>query len=139
MFSFEINQQAGKKINKNLVKDTIKRSLRALKKKGNIDISIAIVGDQTIRKLNKKYRKKDRVTDVLSFQYPKDKFYPETPMGEIIICYPQAAKQAQVNRHSLEKELSVLLTHGLLHLLGYGHKTRKEAEEMEALEKKIVK
>ncbi len=125
------------------------------------EISLAIVGDGRMRKLNKIYRGKNRVTDVLSFgdksvlpyivkAFPRlkkgeDMEFVEPPdgvkrLGEIVICYPRAKKQAKEAGHSLESELTVLLVHGILHLAGYDHeKSDKEADEMGKLEDKIKK
>jgi len=112
---------------------------------------LAIVGDGRIRKLNKMYRGKNRVTDVLSFgdktvmpylakAFPRlkkgqDIRFINPPdgikrIGEIILCYPQAKKQAKRLNHSLEKELTILLIHGTLHLLGYNHETMEDMENI---------
>lgn len=127
------------------------KTLKVAGIKKESEISLAIVGDGRIRKLNKIYRGKNRVTDVLSFSdktvmpylakaFPKMKKgqeFIEAPdginrLGEIIICYPRAKKQAKRIGHSLEKELTILLIHGILHLLGYEH------EEMKVIEEKIL-
>jgi len=127
------------------------KTLKVAGIKKESEISLAIVGDGRIRKLNKIYRGKNRVTDVLSFSdktvmpylakaFPKIKKgqeFVEAPdgvnrLGEIIICYPRAKKQAKRIGHSLEKELTILLIHGILHLLGYEH------EEMKVIEEKIL-
>jgi len=129
--------------------------------KDRVEISLAIVGDGRMRKLNKIYRGKNRVTDVLSFDnksvlkylskaFPrlekgKEVEFIEAPdgikkLGEVILCYPQAKKQARQADHSLELELTTLLVHGLLHLLGYDHEQdEKQAEEMRGMEDKILK
>jgi probable rRNA maturation factor len=82
-------------------------------------VSIALVSDRRIRGLNRTYRRKDYVTDVLSF--------PATPnggfLGEIVIARGAARRQAREARHSELTELRVLALHGLLHLLGYDHET----------------
>jgi len=112
--------------------------------KDNIEISLAIVGDGRMRKINRIYQGKNRITDVLSFDNKEKKFI-EMPdgvkrLGEIMICYPQAKKQARLAGYQLEKELAVLFIHGLLHLLGYDHKDNgKRTEEMRTMEDKILK
>ncbi|TSC96374.1 MAG: putative rRNA maturation factor, partial [Parcubacteria group bacterium Athens1014_10] len=58
---------------------------------------------------------------------------------EIIICYPQAKRQAKEKKHSIKKEIEILLIHGLLHLLGYDHQKEKDALKMERLEKRLLK
>ena len=82
------------------------------------EISIVLVGDAKIKELNRKYRKKNKVTDVLAFDY-----------GEILICLPQAKRQAKRLGHSLKKELGILLIHGILHIAGYKDKTKKDFDK----------
>lgn len=82
-------------------------------------ISIVLVGDAKIKALNKKYRKSNKVTDVLAFDY-----------GEIFICLPQARRQAKKLGHSVKKELAILLIHAILHLAGYKDKTKKDLNKM---------
>ncbi|MFW5979776.1 MAG: rRNA maturation RNase YbeY [Halanaerobiales bacterium] len=95
-------------------------------------ISVALVDNQFIKKLNKKYRNLDESTDVLSF--PMDKFI----WGDIIISVEQAKKQSEAYGHSLQREIGFLFTHGVLHLLGYDHKKKKEKKEMRNKEKEIL-
>ena len=102
----------------------------------NIDISVALVGKDEIKKLNQKYRKKNRSTDVLSFAYHSE---CNKVNREIIICYPLAKQQAKKFKHLIREEMSNLLVHGFLHLLGYKHSTIKTAKAMEELELKIKK
>lgn len=93
------------------------------------EISLVFVGDAKMRALNKKYRGKDKTTDVLSFE----------EVNEVFICLPQAKRQAKLLKTSLKNELTRLLTHGIVHLAGYDHeKSAQEAERMFAIEKKIL-
>ena len=92
------------------------------------EISIVLLGDAEIRAINKKYRKTNRVTDVLAFDY-----------GEIIICLPQAKRQAKELGHSLKEELATLLIHGILHLAGYNNETKKDFNRMLKRQNKIFK
>jgi probable rRNA maturation factor len=79
-------------------------------------MTVAVVPDARIRALNRRYRSKDRVTDVLSFA-------AEEPgeLGDVVIAAGVAARQARQAGHSVAVELRVLALHGLLHLLGYDH------------------
>ncbi len=75
-----------------------------------------------MRRLNRRYRRKDRTTDVLSFPSAgEDLPDGSRPLGEIVISVPQAARQAAKEGHSLSREMRVLVIHGYLHLLGYDH------------------
>ena len=90
------------------------------------DLSIAIVSDRRMRALNRQFRGKDAVTDVLSF--PSD---PSTSLrageprflGDIVIAAGVSAKQAKAAGHTIQTEVRVLALHGLLHLIGYDHES----------------
>jgi probable rRNA maturation factor len=95
----------------------------------------------TIKKLNRIYRKRDEITDVLAFGLQsKGEEFIQPPdnilhLGDVVICYQKAVKQA---KHSVKKELAYLLIHGVLHLLGYNHKGRGDRKKMEEREKRIA-
>ena len=100
------------------------------------DFAIAFVDDETIRQLNKDYRNKDYVTDVLSFENDTEDFEnDEDYLGDIVISADQARKQASENEISFELELQQLILHGILHLCGYDHET--DNGEMNDLELKL--
>jgi len=94
------------------------------------EISIVLVGDDKIKELNKKYRKKNQVTDVLAFDLSPLAKGEGFDYGEIFICLPQAKRQAKQFGHSLKKELAILLIHGILHLAGYDDETKKDYNKM---------
>jgi len=97
------------------------------------EVGIVMVSKSRIRQLNKTYRKHDKATDILSF------IYQNKPIaGELIVCLYQAQAQAKRRKHSLARELDILLIHGLLHLAGYDHMKPGERKVMRALEKKIL-
>lgn len=111
-------------------------------------VSVSLVDDEEIRELNRDYRSKDQVTDVLSFAL-EEADGPEMPMrmlGDIVISLDTAARQAEELRaglaegtpYGLVEETLFLATHGLLHLLGHDHEVAAEAEEMEALERELM-
>jgi probable rRNA maturation factor len=97
-------------------------------------VSLSFVDDAEIRRLNRMYRKKDKVTDVLSFGSPDGD--RSGYLGDVIISYPQAVRQAEDG--DLELELTDLLVHGILHVLGYDHEEAGDADEMFPLQDKIV-
>jgi probable rRNA maturation factor len=99
-------------------------------------VSIALVGDAAIRRLNRMHRGRDRATDVLSFSAldrPRTKRGPKGPeraIGDVVISLDRAARQARDYDGTLERELRRLLIHGLLHLLGHDHQTTRERGRM---------
>lgn len=103
-------------------------------------VSVAIVEEDTIQRLNAQYRGKDTVTDVLSFSLWEDEnqYLPESILGDIVICYKKAQQQAQDLGHSLEYEIAVLCVHGLCHLAGYDHQTDDDYQQMKVKESKIL-
>lgn len=133
MIIWEVNQEEGKKIKKDFFGHIIKKTLNFLEIK-EANISIAIIGAPGIAEANKKYRGKNKVTDVLSFVYEKNPLE-----GEILICYDKIKEQAEKMRHSLEEELKILFVHSLVHLAGYDHEKVGEAKEMQAVEDEILK
>ena len=118
-------------------------AIRELKiKDKNIETSLNLVGEAKIKELNKKYRDKNEVTDVLSFPLEESRFkkHDILPLGDIFICLPFAVKESEKQSISLEKELAWLTVHGFLHLLGYDHeKSANDKKKMFRLESKILK
>lgn len=116
---------------------------RALRlKKGTYEISINLVGERRIRELNKRYRRKDAVTDVLSFPLGAEALrgYNEKALGDLFICLPYAYTCAKRENMTLDAKMAWLTVHGLLHLLGYDHERSPEDEKkMFALEKKVLR
>ena len=101
------------------------------KKTGNKSVTVVLCSDYRIRKLNKKYRKIDRTTDVLSFPFEENNF-----LGEIYISLQRATVQARRYNVSYAEEVGRLFIHGLFHLLGYDHKTKIDRKLMERYEKR---
>jgi len=126
-----INRQRKHPLNRKRIRSLIER-LSAHYGLGDPEIVLVFVGTKAIRTLNRKYRRKDRPTDVLSFRIGKKgadgKFY----LGDIVISVPIAAKQARAGGHSLERELEVLALHGFLHLVGHDHGADVGLEEKAA-------
>ncbi|MCH3910197.1 MAG: rRNA maturation RNase YbeY [Bacilli bacterium] len=114
--------------------------------KVDYEVDVSLVDDETIHEINRDYRHVDRVTDVISFAFnddkdPKDAIVSKgvtKMLGEILICLPQAQRQAKEIGNSEERELSFLFVHGLLHLLGYDHMKKEDEEIMFPLQDKIL-
>lgn len=111
------------------------------------DMSLRVTTDEEIHALNREYRHVDRPTDVLSFAFLEDDDGIEGPfphdwpaqLGEVIISYPYAARQAAELGHSVDMELAWLTVHGMLQIMGYHHTTDSEAEHMEGLERAALR
>ncbi|MGE0643635.1 MAG: rRNA maturation RNase YbeY [Nitrospira sp.] len=107
------------------------------------ELSVALIGDARIRRLNREYRKLDRATDVLAFsmrEAPMPSGCPATTMlGDVVISMPTAIRQAREAGRSIDAELAMLLIHGVLHLCGYDHeRSAREAAKMSRLERKVL-
>lgn len=110
------------------------------------ELGIVLVGDQRMRGLNRRYRGKDRTTDVLAFAMRDSSApHPSSPLvpvllGDVVIAVPTAVRQAKQGHRSLDEELTVLLVHGILHLCGYDHEqNEKEARRMHRRERMILR
>jgi len=111
-----------KRIDKKFLKSTALKILKKEKIKKNI--GIALVGTKEIKSLNKQHRKKNQPTDVLSFGSIND------VLPQIVICPKEVEKNAKKNKISFKEELARVLIHGILHLSGLDHKTKKEEIKM---------
>ncbi|MFH1187653.1 MAG: rRNA maturation RNase YbeY [bacterium] len=151
---YEIFKEKNIKINLKDIDNIIKKFAKLFKISPKNYLSIAFVSPNAIKKINYQYRKIDKITDVLSFGNQltspltrgvggvisnKDlKFFDSNFIGEIIICYKQASCQAKENGVGANKEIQKLLTHGMVHLMGYDHKTSKDEKKMHNKEAEIL-
>lgn len=125
---------------------TVIKELKLGKK--NIGLSVNLVGETKIKELNKRYRNKDRVTDVLSFpmseksQIQDSRFKildSSTDLGDIFICLSFAKNEAKSENISVDRKLAQLTVHGFLHLMGYDHETSRVcAKKMFKIENHII-
>lgn len=125
----------------------IEKLLNFAKEQENIEedaeLSVTFVDKEEIQQINRDYRDKDKVTDVISFALEEDE--PEIEgldiprvLGDIIICADVAKEQAEEYGHSFERELGFLSLHGFLHLLGYDHMNEADEKEMFGRQKSIL-
>jgi probable rRNA maturation factor len=127
----------------------LERALRRLEPGLDLELSVALMGEQEIRELNRKYLDRDEVTDVLSFpqlsgeeirglrQEGPVEGRPE-PVGDIAVCLTVARRQAAERGLSEAREVELLATHGLLHLLGYEDETESGAKMMAQKEAELL-
>jgi probable rRNA maturation factor len=117
------------------------RRLLAGLRRPDAELSVVLVSDRMIRTLNRRWRGKDRATDVLSFsQLEGDGRAPVDLLGDVVISVPTARRQARERGESLAREGERLLIHGLLHLLGYDHeRSAAEAARMRRREAALAR
>lgn len=127
------------KVPRELVRSVLQKVFEIAGREG--EVSVLVVDDREMRRLNLEYRHIDSSTDVLSFALNEGSdldLHPEM-LGDIVVSMETAARQAAESGRPMEKELSWLLVHGALHLLGYDHeRSQKEAAAMRELEKRIL-
>ena len=106
------------------------------------EVSLSFVSPEEIREINREYREKDAVTDVLSFpQYNDQEEIREEAyacLGDVIICPERAREQSEEYGHSYTREMVYLMVHSMLHLLGYDHMTEEEKAVMRAREEAVM-
>ncbi len=142
----EIDETFAGCIDSKWLKDIIREVLKAQDAGNDAEVGLIITGQERIHELNKAYMDEDRPTDVLSFPLiepsAKTEFVAapdgKKHLGEIIISFPQSVLQAEEHGHTVEREITVLVIHGILHLLGYDHARRAEKAEMQAREKVLL-
>ena len=109
-----------------------------LVKQDHAELSVALIGNAEMRKLNARYRRKNYPTDVLSFPAARGTPDGVRLLGDVVISVDKAKEQARERGRSLDDEMTTLLIHGVLHLLGYDHeRSAKDARIMGRLEKKL--
>lgn len=119
------------------------RILSALECPDDTELSISVIGDRSIRVINREYLGKDRPTNVISFSLQEGEFGGINPgaLGDVIISADTAAKEAEDGGICFFERLSFLLLHGILHLCGYDHERsgESEAEKMRHKELQLFK
>jgi len=125
--------------------DIVRRAIAATSKVDfghrNAELSVLLCDDATIASLNGRWRGKEKPTNVLSFPAPPlQGAAPDEriPLGDIAIAYETLAREVEESGITVSSHLSHLVVHGFLHLLGYDHHMKDEAERMERLEREIL-
>jgi probable rRNA maturation factor len=112
-----LNRQRKRRVSPRRLRAVVEGAARALGVTG--ELAVVLAGDAPVRRLNARFRGKDRATDVLSFPGPGG----EAGLGDVVISVDTAARNAPRFRRSFAEELDVLVLHGFLHVLGYDHET----------------
>jgi probable rRNA maturation factor len=131
------------------LREVVEKTLAVEGVNSSVELGLVITGDETIRQLNRSYRGKDETTDVLSFALGENRhdeaktpFIPPpdgiSHLGEVLVSYPQAAIQAKEHKHLLERELALLVIHGVLHLLGYKDEDEVDEAIMRTAQERVL-
>ena len=108
-------------------------------KKNNLEVSFLLTSDSNIRLLNKNYRNKDKSTNVLAFPMNQNNFGEDYIVGDVVISLQRILSESKKLKIQKYKYLSQITIHGVLHLLGFDHKSNKQYEEMNRIEQKVFK
>ena len=121
----EVKADSRYRFNRQKIRQSVARLLIEQNIRQKVELSLMVVGERKIRELEKKYFGEDKVTDVLSFPQLEGKRVPKNSealvLGDVVICYPQAKRQALKLNRLLDDEIEFLVNHGVLHLLGIRH------------------
>ena len=141
---FRVRRRSGARLDRPALRAACRAALGNEGIGGDVLLTLTFVDGPEIQSINAEHRGVDRVTDVLSFSLvepvedgPAEFALPDgepRELGDVIICYPRAVEQAEEYGHSVEREVSYLTVHGLLHILGYDHELPDEQAAMRARE-----
>jgi probable rRNA maturation factor len=139
MLTIKSRQAFRKELDKKRLQKASATAFRFLGLETEPEVTLQVTDDQTIREFNLQYRGIDESTDVLSFENAfTDPESGETYLGDILISFETAKKQADIRGLDLMAELEMLLVHGLLHLTGMDHASDVEWEEMSTMQDSIL-
>ena len=142
--SVQVDPEFEARVDQHHLSKVIRHALELEGRSGPSTVGLLVTDDNSIRRLNLQYRGEDSTTDVLAFDMTdgSDGFVspPSAPphLGEIVVSYPRAVAQAAEYGHSEEEELDRLVIHGVLHLLGYDDRSRRDREAMWARQEAAV-
>jgi probable rRNA maturation factor len=146
VIEIDVSVEAGGWAGEDVLRDTAARAVAAawaelgLGEDAATELSLLFSDDAHVRTLNRDWRGKDKATNVLSFPaFETEPGGPVPPLlGDVALAFETVAAEAALESKRFEHHLTHLIVHGLLHLLGYDHEVAEEAEEMEALERRIL-
>jgi probable rRNA maturation factor len=124
-----------------VIRNWVQRAVDVTDSGRDVDVSVRIVDEEEMRALNRNYRDQDKSTNVLAFPAGDAGFVPpgERPLlGDIVVCADIVAREADEQGKPLDHHWGHMLVHGTLHLLGHDHISEREAEAMEALERRVL-
>ena len=141
--ALHVDRALARKVPRRRLTSLARRTLAAHEVATPAELSIVVTDDDTLRELNRRYRATDAPADVLSFGPDGGEAFVTPPgsprqLGEVLISYPMAQRQAEESGRSIAEELEHLLVHGNLHLLGFDHQGAAERRVMRAREEALL-
>jgi probable rRNA maturation factor len=124
-------------VSKKLI-DSVAKKAGRYEKKLTGTVEVVLIGNSEMKKMNSKWRGKNRTTDVLSFAWTEEKTVASRFLGQIFISWPKIVTQSKAYNVKPVEELKRILVHGLLHLVGYDHIKKTDAVRMYSLQEKIL-
>ena len=145
MVRIDINTSPHYPANRKLIRLAVEETLKKIGVKSFVQLSVSVAGDRKVRELNRKFRGKDKTTNVLSFPlYGSEvdlesvpKLGKTVPLGDVVISYPVARDEAAKDNILVDHRLAQLTVHGVLHLMGFDHEEPVQMSQMEKLEDDI--
>ena len=145
MISIEISIESEGWSSEPLLEGLVERALASAIEETRVElakdaeVSLVFKNDESVRELNKVWRQQDKPTNVLSFPAAEPHQLPTSALvGDIVIARETVAREADAEGKTFDAHLSHLIVHGFLHLVGFDHETDDEAEEMEAIERRVL-
>ena len=138
MFEIQIRNLQRRQVNKRFLRKIISQTLKSESASEDKEVSLALVSNKEISKLNERFRGARRITDVLAFPLGGEFVSTKNLLGEVVISVDKAEEQARRERHSLKNELALLTVHGVLHLLDYTDEEKEKKEIMRDKEGQIL-
>ena len=143
-----VDEELKERLETGWLRGVAEQVLTALDVGSDVELGLFIATGERVRQLNRDYLGRDELTDVLAFSAREEvggslpSFVPPPDgvlhLGEVIISYPQAVLQAEEYKHSVKREILILIIHGVLHLLGYEHDTPELELKMRAREEEVM-
>lgn len=132
------NLQRAIKIKESIIEEAARKTL-GCEGMSQVEVSIALVNDDRMRRLNRRYRSTNETTDVLAFAMSEKETLECNLLGDVVISLPQALKQAKRFKVSFDEEMARLVIHGILHLLGYDDQSAPQKKKMEERQEAMLR
>ena len=133
-----VNLHRSYKLNEALVKELASEALRIIKKENKVELELIFLDGKSIKRFNKRYRREDRATDVLSFRIDRKEFGQKAFLGEIAISLDAALDNSKSFGTSFTDEAVLYIIHGILHLFGYDDENAEDGRRMAKEQNRIL-